>query len=401
MSDFKNGHWYTDKNGNHYFVENGQNPKEGWEASHRRKMIDQGKYKVSEDGNEWNEVSKEDYDKYEADENELDATTDDDFGFDEEEEVIIKENDYVKILNNRDGAIGKVLSINGDVAEVEYETADGITRKDYYYTNELELSDNKGDEGNNENKDNSPRDEYEKNALEEVASTLQYKENIKDTLEATKEDAYESYEMVYGNEADDYAKSMIDKLVEEAWNKQNKDNKSEDQEDNNKSENNLDDENEVTNPEEYHDYFEIEDKDGKSHIFNSREDALEFREKNGLTKKDVINQLLYKNGNYVYVDNNFDFNELSPQHKRYGFWHGVGSTYSGPGPLKMMAGENSNNSQNIPNKNIPDDVIKGNAERLGLKIEKNPNGGYTIEASDGDIDQLMEILNKYYKKSNK
>ena len=37
-----NGHWYTDKNGNHYFVENGQSPKEGWEASKRRKMIDGG-----------------------------------------------------------------------------------------------------------------------------------------------------------------------------------------------------------------------------------------------------------------------------------------------------------------------------------------------------------------------
>ena len=37
MADYKNGHWYTDENGNHYFVENGQTPKEGWEKSKRRK----------------------------------------------------------------------------------------------------------------------------------------------------------------------------------------------------------------------------------------------------------------------------------------------------------------------------------------------------------------------------
>lgn len=80
-----NGQWYTDKNGNHYFVENGQSPKEGWEASKRRKMISKGKYNVSEDGENYKEVSKDDYDKYEADETEFDETVDDDFGFDEED----------------------------------------------------------------------------------------------------------------------------------------------------------------------------------------------------------------------------------------------------------------------------------------------------------------------------
>lgn len=82
----KNGHWYTDKNGHHYFVEDGQSPKEGWEASKRRKMIDGGKYKVSDDGNTYNEVSKDEYDKFEADDADWDMNNDDDFGFDEEEE---------------------------------------------------------------------------------------------------------------------------------------------------------------------------------------------------------------------------------------------------------------------------------------------------------------------------
>ena len=81
-----NGHWYTDKNGNHYFVENGQSPKEGWEASKRRKMISGGKYMTSEDGNDYSEVDKDKYDAYEADEADFDENVDDDFGFDEEED---------------------------------------------------------------------------------------------------------------------------------------------------------------------------------------------------------------------------------------------------------------------------------------------------------------------------
>lgn len=68
----KNGHWYTDKNGNHYFIEDGQSPQEGWEASKRRKMIDNGKFKVSEDGKEYRDVDSEEYNKFEADENDFD-----------------------------------------------------------------------------------------------------------------------------------------------------------------------------------------------------------------------------------------------------------------------------------------------------------------------------------------
>lgn len=80
----KNGHWYTDKNGNHYFVEEGQTPQEGWEASKRRKMINGGKYMTSEDGNDYSEVDKDKYDAYEADEADFDENVDDDFGFDED-----------------------------------------------------------------------------------------------------------------------------------------------------------------------------------------------------------------------------------------------------------------------------------------------------------------------------
>lgn len=81
----KNGHWYTDKNGNHYFVEEGQTPQEGWEASKRRKMINGGKYQVSEDGNEYRDVEKDEYDKFEADDASFDDNIDDDFGFDDED----------------------------------------------------------------------------------------------------------------------------------------------------------------------------------------------------------------------------------------------------------------------------------------------------------------------------
>lgn len=79
----KDGHWYTDQSGNHYFVGEGETPKEGWEATKRRKMIDGGKYKVDDgDGKGAREVSMEEYDKYEAEDGDFDMTTDDDFGFD-------------------------------------------------------------------------------------------------------------------------------------------------------------------------------------------------------------------------------------------------------------------------------------------------------------------------------
>lgn len=83
----KNGHWYTDKNGKHYFVENGQSPKEGWEASNRRKMLKNGKYNVSEDGVNYKEVGEDEYRKFEADEDfdidDVDSVRD----FDEEEVI--------------------------------------------------------------------------------------------------------------------------------------------------------------------------------------------------------------------------------------------------------------------------------------------------------------------------
>lgn len=79
----KDGHWYTDQNGNHYFVGEGESPKEGWEKTKRRKMIDGGKYKVDDgDGKGSREVSMEEYDRYEAEDGDFDMTTDDDFGFD-------------------------------------------------------------------------------------------------------------------------------------------------------------------------------------------------------------------------------------------------------------------------------------------------------------------------------
>lgn len=86
------GHWYTDKNGNHYFVKEGQTPKEGWEQSKRRKMIDGGEYKVDDgDGKGPRSVGKDEYDGYEADDADFDANTEDDFGFDEEEDNVAED----------------------------------------------------------------------------------------------------------------------------------------------------------------------------------------------------------------------------------------------------------------------------------------------------------------------
>lgn len=107
----KKGHWYTDKNGNHYFVEEGQSPKEGWEQSKRRKMISGGKYMVDEgDGSDPREATKEEYDNYEADESEFDETVDDDFGFDEEEDDVVRsaeKQDERKLFLKEKGLDGK------------------------------------------------------------------------------------------------------------------------------------------------------------------------------------------------------------------------------------------------------------------------------------------------------
>lgn len=130
------GHWYTDKNGNHYFVKEGETPKEGWEASKRRKMIDGGKYKVDEgDGKGSREVSREEWDKYEADDD-FDATTDDDFGFDEEEEEISDETeseiphlDKVKefLSNHPEYRVSQ-----GGFTEFEYDDGSKVTTADIY-----------------------------------------------------------------------------------------------------------------------------------------------------------------------------------------------------------------------------------------------------------------------------
>lgn len=48
----------------------------------------------------------------------------------------IKRGDKVKVPYHNN-TYGTVLKVSGDVATVEYETKDGITRKDYYYLNEL------------------------------------------------------------------------------------------------------------------------------------------------------------------------------------------------------------------------------------------------------------------------
>ncbi len=116
----KNGHWYTDKNGNHYFVEEGQTPQEGWEASKRRKMINGGKYQVSEDGNEYRDVEKDEYDKFEADDASFDDNIDDDFGFDEEDEdnfgapYHFEDKDFTKNDHDQIARYAKRYEVNED-----------------------------------------------------------------------------------------------------------------------------------------------------------------------------------------------------------------------------------------------------------------------------------------------
>ena len=75
----KNGNWYTDKQGNHYFVADGETPKEGWEKSKRMKMIKGGKPNISEDGSNFREVDYDEYSKFEGNDDDFDLNEDSDF----------------------------------------------------------------------------------------------------------------------------------------------------------------------------------------------------------------------------------------------------------------------------------------------------------------------------------
>lgn len=129
--DGKKGHWYTDEQGNRYFVAQGQTPKEGWEATKRRKMIKGGKY-VKDDGDDKGEqeISANEYETYEADEEEqFDETTDADFEDDEPEDFDKDDVEFDEIesmrdegvdINDRDQVIGFYMDAYGaDQKEAE------------------------------------------------------------------------------------------------------------------------------------------------------------------------------------------------------------------------------------------------------------------------------------------
>lgn len=143
MANNKNGHWYTDKNGNHYFVENGQTPQEGWEASKRRKMINGGKYQVSEDGENWKDVDKKEYDEYESDDASFDENVDDDFGFDEDlerdrEEIARLEYEAQDLANQlvedgyfKEGEIKDIKFNDDEDGTIDITTDEGTKRYEY------------------------------------------------------------------------------------------------------------------------------------------------------------------------------------------------------------------------------------------------------------------------------
>lgn len=161
------GHWYTDKNGNHYFVKEGQSPQEGWEASKRRKMIKGGKYQVSEDGNEWKDVDKDEYDKYESDSVEFDENVDDDFGFDEgekEHQEILNKIDNMNLTDKQKQYFYKELEL------VENNTSET-------YDNIVQLL----DDAENEEIDNE--DEVESYGQEEINSAVGKYSNKEETKE--------------------------------------------------------------------------------------------------------------------------------------------------------------------------------------------------------------------------
>lgn len=126
----KNGHWYTDKNGKHYFVENGQSPKEGWEASNRRKMLKNGKYNVSEDGVNYKEVEEDEYRKFEADEDfdidDVDSVRD----FDEEEVEYVSGGANGKKAKRIAKELGLDLDDEDEIANIEMALDEGMSEYD-------------------------------------------------------------------------------------------------------------------------------------------------------------------------------------------------------------------------------------------------------------------------------
>ena len=95
-----NGRWVT-INGAHVFIEKGQSVNEALDGLSKgkrgKKRISNGKHEYSVDeGKSWFEMGADAYGEYDADPDDFDRNTDDDFGFDEEEEEAISEKSKLK-----------------------------------------------------------------------------------------------------------------------------------------------------------------------------------------------------------------------------------------------------------------------------------------------------------------
>lgn len=194
----ENGHWYTDKNGNHYFVKDGESPKEGWERSKRRKMIDDGKYYGDEgDGKGRREMSKEEYDKYEADD-EFDMTTDDDLGFDEEED---SKNDDNRISESDE--------------KPRYETLDDLLDDDENYDRVYEMFEKRGWDGD-ERKEEKGWEKLQNNVEKLVDEGMDVNDAFEQVLKEMSEGKRSRKKTV--DELDGFAKKYPNIFTNGEWN---------------------------------------------------------------------------------------------------------------------------------------------------------------------------------------
>lgn len=156
------GHWYTDKKGHHYFVENGQTPKEGWEASKRRKMIKDGKFQISEDGEKWEDTTRENYANFEADGMDFDEFDDLDIDeYDEEDDIINQMKSLRKQEEDKGKELTKKWSVDKTISDEEYEKQsnelhEGIQSKLNELNNKLKGMDNDEYEGSQMNEFSGP-----------------------------------------------------------------------------------------------------------------------------------------------------------------------------------------------------------------------------------------------------
>lgn len=422
------GHWYTDKNGNHYFVEDGQSPKEGWEQSKRRKMIDGGKYKIDDaDGKGAREVSREEWEKYEADDD-FDLTTDDDFGFDNDESDVIESEEDGE-PTDEEGKTKGMYSKNGewlggfskeyimDHSNLTEEQAEKLA--DYY-------SDPDTTSGFDSPEDYLDRTSFEKeykDVFEEGDEGAGYKPgDVPEGVDQNYKYTGQKIKLTHatGDVVNEEIATIIGLSFDDSW-KEHYVWVREDETGHMHGYRVDDPENPFIRKidERYNTKEIVEPLNSGKAAGGKQGPAKALKDWLGNTTDDEGNKIIDRISDGEDFSKPFTFHmDFENESKEKALErlneklapYGVEATTSDPrsdkgwGEIVIRANgkKNPNGSeQKVPNANIPEGRMDNMGSQTGVNIERNDDGTLTISGNDGDIDQFMELYNNWLNKGKK